>query len=76
MFAGKEKLIPLNMQAVALGLDYAKQNFKCPLDFRVSPLDKTRDKVMIDGNTAAGTRVLSLAVPRSAHGIPSRHPPP
>jgi 2-oxoglutarate ferredoxin oxidoreductase subunit alpha len=54
MFAGKEKLIPLNMQAVALGHDYAMQNFKCPLDFRVSPLDKTRGKVMIDGNTAAG----------------------
>ncbi|MEZ5985321.1 MAG: 2-oxoacid:acceptor oxidoreductase subunit alpha [Hyphomonas sp.] len=54
MFAGKEKLIPLNMQAVALGHDYAKQNFECPLDFRVSPLDKTRGKVMIDGNTAAG----------------------
>ena len=54
MFAGKEKLIPLNMQAVALGHDYAKQNFKCPLDFRVSPLDKTKGKVMIDGNTAAG----------------------
>lgn len=54
MFAGKEKLIPLNMQAVALGHDYAKQNFSCPLNFRVSALDKTSGKVMIDGNTAAG----------------------
>ena len=54
MFAGKEKLIPLNMQAVALGYDYAMQNFKCPLNFRVSTLDKTSGKVMIDGNTAAG----------------------
>lgn len=54
MFSGKEKLIPLNMQAVALGHDYAKANFKCPLSFHVSPLDKTRGKVMIDGNTAAG----------------------
>jgi 2-oxoglutarate/2-oxoacid ferredoxin oxidoreductase subunit alpha len=54
MFSTKEKLIPLNMQAVALGHDYAKANFKCPLGFHVSPLDKTRGKVMIDGNTAAG----------------------
>lgn len=54
MFSTKEKLIPLNMQAVALGHDYAKANFKCPLNFHVSPLDKTRGKVMIDGNTAAG----------------------
>ena len=54
MFSTKEKLIPLNMQAVALGHDYAKANFKCPLNFHVSPLDKTKGKVMIDGNTAAG----------------------
>ena len=54
MFSGKQKLIPLNMQAVTLGYDYARENFTCPLNFRVSPLNKTQGKVMIDGNTAAG----------------------
>ncbi len=54
MFAAKPKLIPLNMQAVALGFDYAKANFTCPLNFRTSAMNKTEGKVMIDGNTAAG----------------------
>lgn len=53
MFAGKKKLIPANMQALALGYDFAKENFSCPLDFHVTSLDKTAGKVMIDGNTAA-----------------------
>ncbi len=54
MFASKVKLIDLNMQAIALGFDYAKENFSCPLCFRVEPMDRTKGKVMIDGNTAAG----------------------
>ena len=53
MFAAKVKLIESNMQAVSLGYDYAKANFDCPLRFRVSPLNKTDGKIMIDGNTAA-----------------------
>ena len=53
MFAGKKKLIPSNMKAVALGHDYAKEHFTCPLDFRVESSDKTSGKIMIDGNTAA-----------------------
>lgn len=54
MFAGKPKLVPSNMQALALGYDYAKANYTCPLTFRVAPSDQTAGKVMIDGNTAAG----------------------
>jgi 2-oxoglutarate ferredoxin oxidoreductase subunit alpha len=53
MFAAKPKLIDLNLQAIALGFDYARQNFECPLAYHVKPLDKTKGKVMIDGNTAA-----------------------
>jgi len=53
MFAGKPKLVPSNMQALALGFDYATEHFACPLDFKVEALDKTDGKVMIDGNTAA-----------------------
>jgi len=54
MFSSKPKLIDLNMQAIALGFDYAKEHFACPLCFRVKPMDKTKGKVMIDGNSAAG----------------------
>lgn len=52
-FAAKAKLIDSNMEAVKLGYDYVKANYECPLRFRVSALDKTKGKVMIDGNTAA-----------------------
>lgn len=54
MFAAKQKLIPANMQALELGFNYIKENYDCPLDFRVEARDLTKGKVMIDGNTAAG----------------------
>jgi len=49
----KAKLIDSNMEAVKLGYDYVKANYECPMRLRVSALDKTSDKVMIEGNTAA-----------------------
>nr|WP_070960265.1 2-oxoacid:acceptor oxidoreductase subunit alpha [Hyphomonas sp. Mor2] len=52
-FAAKAKLIDSNMVAVKLGYDYVKSHYDCPLRFRVAALDKTKGKVMIDGNTAA-----------------------
>ena len=52
-FAAKAKLIDSNMEAVKLGYDYVKAHYESPLRFRVSALDKTKGKVMIDGNTAA-----------------------
>ncbi|PHR62428.1 MAG: ferredoxin oxidoreductase [Robiginitomaculum sp.] len=54
MFSTKPKLIDLNLQAIALGYDYAKEHFDCPLPFSVQSRDNTAGKVMIDGNTAAG----------------------
>ena len=54
MFAAKPKLIDLNLQAIALGFDYVKENFETPLSFNVQARDLTENKVMIDGNTAAG----------------------
>lgn len=54
MFAGKPKLVPSNMQALALGYDYVREHYEHPLPFRVSPLNKTEGKIVIDGNTAAG----------------------
>ncbi len=54
MFASKQKLIPANMKALELGLNYVQDHIDHPLPFTLSPLDKTRGKIMIEGNMAAG----------------------
>jgi 2-oxoglutarate ferredoxin oxidoreductase subunit alpha len=54
MFAKKEKLIPSNKQAIAMGKEYALEHFNCPLDTKLKALDKTKNHIMIDGNTASG----------------------
>jgi 2-oxoglutarate ferredoxin oxidoreductase subunit alpha len=51
-FPGKEKVVANNVKALDLGIDYAKANWKCPLDFYVTPMDAAKDKIMMDGNTA------------------------
>jgi 2-oxoglutarate/2-oxoacid ferredoxin oxidoreductase subunit alpha len=53
-FASKSHLIESNKKAISLGYDSVKENFDCPLSKTVAPLDKTRDHIIIDGNTAAG----------------------
>ena len=53
MFASKKALIESNMEAIALGYDYAKEHFACPLPTRLKRLNKTAGHIMIDGNTAA-----------------------
>jgi 2-oxoglutarate/2-oxoacid ferredoxin oxidoreductase subunit alpha len=42
-----------NQRAVDLGYDFAKAHYSCPLPIRLSPMDKTTDSILIDGNTAA-----------------------
>ena len=54
MFAKKEKLIPANKQAIAMGKEYVLEHFDCPLDTKLKALDKTKNHIMIDGNTASG----------------------
>ncbi|GGF64692.1 ferredoxin oxidoreductase [Terasakiella brassicae] len=53
-FKGKEKLISPNVHALELGYQYAKTNFNCPLSIRVQKSDKVGNRILIDGNTAAG----------------------
>lgn len=53
-FKGKERLIPANIEALKMGVDYVKANFSYPLEFRVERRDLIGDKIMIDGNTACG----------------------
>ena len=53
-FPGKAKLIPPNIQALKMGVDYVHENFKYPLDIRVERRDLIGDSIMIDGNAACG----------------------
>ncbi|MBS1645391.1 MAG: 2-oxoacid:acceptor oxidoreductase subunit alpha, partial [Bacteroidetes bacterium] len=53
-FAGKEKLIPANILALQLGMDYVKANFQYPLPIKVSRRDLVGNRIMIDGNSACG----------------------
>ena len=53
-FKGKEKLIAPNIHALELGYQYATNHFECPLAIRVKACDKVGDKILVNGNTAAG----------------------
>ena len=57
-FAAKANLLDANQKAIDLGYAYAKEHFACPLPFRARTLDKTRNHIMIDGNTTAGLGCL------------------
>lgn len=53
-FKGKEKLIPSNIKALQMGMNYIHENYKYPLDLRVERRDLLSDSIMIDGNSACG----------------------
>jgi 2-oxoglutarate ferredoxin oxidoreductase subunit alpha len=51
---GKEKLVAANMEAVALGREYAAKHFDCPLPIRVRHAEGAKGKILVTGNEAAG----------------------
>jgi 2-oxoglutarate ferredoxin oxidoreductase subunit alpha len=51
---GKEKLIAANMDAVALGREYALKHFDCPLPIKVRHAERAKGKIMVTGNDAGG----------------------
>jgi len=53
-FKGKEKLIPSNIKALQMGMDYVHTHFKYPLEFKLERRDLLGDAIMIDGNSACG----------------------
>ena len=57
-YAKKPALVDANMKAIGIGYDYARSHFECPLPVHVEALDRTRDHVMMDGNTAAALGCL------------------
>jgi 2-oxoglutarate/2-oxoacid ferredoxin oxidoreductase subunit alpha len=57
-FKGKEKLIPSNIKALKLGIDYVHQNYTYPLDIRVERRNLLGDAIMMEGNAACGLGAL------------------
>lgn len=53
-FKGKEKLIAPNIHAMEMGYRYANENFACPLGIRLKRSDKTKNKILMEGNDALG----------------------
>ena len=53
-FEGKEKLIPANIKALELGMDYVKNNFEYPLHIRLERRNLVGKSILIDGNSACG----------------------
>jgi 2-oxoglutarate ferredoxin oxidoreductase subunit alpha len=53
-FQGKDKLIAANLNALKIGHDDAKSRFQCPLGVRVRRSDAVGDRILVEGNFAAG----------------------
>jgi 2-oxoglutarate/2-oxoacid ferredoxin oxidoreductase subunit alpha len=53
-FRGKDKLIPPNLEALHMGRDYALKHLNCPIGLRVRRSSGVGDRIMIEGNAAAG----------------------
>jgi 2-oxoglutarate ferredoxin oxidoreductase subunit alpha len=52
-YKGKEKLLKPNLNALQLGLNFARENLKDALGLKVKRAYNVGDKVFIDGNSAA-----------------------
>jgi 2-oxoglutarate ferredoxin oxidoreductase subunit alpha len=53
-YKGKDALIAPNIQALEIGRSYAQRYLPCPLPIRVRRMDDPGERIMMDGNTAAG----------------------
>src|SRR5271167_1106014 len=53
-FKGKDKLIAANLHALKIGYDDAKSRFRCPIGIRVRRSDAVGDRILAEGNFAAG----------------------
>ena len=53
-FKGKEKLIDPNVKALNIGYNYARKHFKDICNIKVKKANLTKNKILINGNEAAG----------------------
>ena len=61
-FKGKTNAIKLNMQAIGVGMRYARENLEKRDPYRCERLDKTAGKIMIDGNSACALGAMFAGV--------------
>lgn len=61
-FEGKTKAIDLNLNAVKIGREWARENLKKEDNYFVEPMDKTQGKIIIDGNAACALGSLFAGV--------------
>lgn len=61
-FEGKAKAIDLNLNAVKIGREWARENLKKEDPYFVEPMDKTQGKIIIDGNAACALGSLFAGV--------------
>ncbi|MBP6744001.1 2-oxoacid:acceptor oxidoreductase subunit alpha [bacterium] len=61
-FEGKTKAIDLNLNAVKIGREWARENLKKEDHYFVEPMDKTQGKIIIDGNAACALGSLFAGV--------------
>ncbi|HCU88865.1 MAG TPA: 2-oxoacid:acceptor oxidoreductase subunit alpha, partial [Gammaproteobacteria bacterium] len=52
-FKGKEALMQSNVQALAMGRDYALSHFDCPIGLQIQKSNSVGEKVFLEGNSAA-----------------------
>jgi len=57
-FAKKPALMASNEKAIKLGYDYAREHLEHPLSIRLEKMDKTKNSILIDGNTATALGAL------------------
>lgn len=61
-FEGKTKAIDLNLNAVKIGREWARENLKKEDHYFVEAMDKTQGKIIIDGNAACALGSLFAGV--------------
>lgn len=54
LYGKKPKILESNFVALELGYSYTKKNFQCPLPLKVAKRDIVKDKILLEGNAAAG----------------------
>lgn len=52
-YKGKDNLILPNIHAMELGRNYAQNYLDCPLPIQLRHSEKVKDRILVDGNTAA-----------------------
>ncbi len=61
-FKSKTKAVELNMQAIAIGMRYAREQIAKADPFRCERMDKTVGKIIIDGNSACALGAMFAGV--------------